>query len=217
MIACAIETSGALGSVALADEDRILAEVTFERGLRHGQAVIPAIARCLEDARLSKGAIDLYVAGTGPGSYTGMRVGLATAKALAFALRKPLIGVPSFDALAVAVPAEALRDARSLLVATDARRDRLYAAVYDAQSRAPSAPPSVRRIERLLDGIEGPLVIAGYALDAYATALAGHRILAADAHARDVARLGLARYRTQAPTSLHVVEPLYLREGLSAD
>ncbi|HVY60044.1 MAG TPA: tRNA (adenosine(37)-N6)-threonylcarbamoyltransferase complex dimerization subunit type 1 TsaB, partial [Planctomycetota bacterium] len=101
MIALGIETSGAVGGVAVVDEARgVLAEVVIGEGLRHGAALLPAIEAALARAGVEKAGIDLFVAGTGPGSYTGLRVGIATAKALAFALRRPAVGAASFDALA---------------------------------------------------------------------------------------------------------------------
>src|SRR5437016_2738225 len=117
MRALGIETSGTVGSVALVEDGRVLAEETFAKGLRHGQALVPAIGRALAAAGVGKRDVDLFAVGTGPGSYTGLRVGIATAKTLAFALGKPLFGVPSFDAIARAIP-PALRRA-SIVVAIE--------------------------------------------------------------------------------------------------
>jgi tRNA threonylcarbamoyl adenosine modification protein YeaZ len=219
VIAWGIETWGAIGSLALVDErGRVLAERTFgEKGTRHGQALVPSLEAALAEARLEKGAIDLLVVGTGPGSYTGLRVGIATGKALAYALRRPLAGVPSFDALAADLPAEALAGARSLVVAADARRERIYAGHYDPQTRARRGDFEVRAAERLLEGADAPIVLAGAGLAAYPALLAGARFVEAHPPARAIARLGLAAAATSPPGTFHDVKPLYLRTSLAAE
>ena len=218
MIACGFETSGTVGSVAIVDDARgVLAERTFEKGLRHGQAVIPALDQCLAEAKLAKGDVDLFVAGVGPGSYTGLRVGIMTAKALGFALRKPVVGVASFDAIAISLSPDVIEAAATLVVATDARRDRLYVGHYDPRSRA-RRDLGVRPAARVLEGAAEPVLLAGYALDAYPDLRSRARFVEAHAPARVVARLGFDAYRTQPPgASLHDVKPLYLRAGLAAE
>jgi len=187
MLACGIETSGAKGSVALVESGagdaargegprsateavaggvagavRVVCERAFGKGLRHGQAVIPALAACLEEGRVSKGAIDLFVVGTGPGSYTGMRVGIVTGKALSFALAKPLLGVPSFDALAAGLPESLWRGAAAVLVAQDARRDHVYWGLFRPKGGGleRSGAFDVVPVERALEGLPVlPLVV----------------------------------------------------------
>lgn len=216
MIALAIETSGTVGSVALVDDARgLLAEVTYEKGLRHGQAIIPSIEQALAEAGLEKRAIDLLVAGIGPGSYTGLRVGIATAKALAYALKKPAVGAASFDALAAALPAATLEGAASLLVATDARRDRLYTGRYDPRTRARRGDFAVLPVARLLEGLAAPVLVTGAGLERYPALAAQVRYVEAHAPAREVARLGIEAWRANPGATLHDVKPLYLTPGLA--
>ena len=127
-----IETSGARGGIALLDDDAVLGTRLFEKGMVHGREIAPSIESLLRERAMPIAAIDLLACDIGPGSYTGLRVGLAAAKGLALALRKPLIGVASLDAMA-----DAARDcARVLCPAIDAKWDQIYGAVYEDGRRA---------------------------------------------------------------------------------
>ena len=77
----------------------VLASVAFEGRFRHSQELLPAVVRVLEDAGLRLADLGGIVVGTGPGAFTGLRVGLATAKTLAHELRRPVVGIASSDAL----------------------------------------------------------------------------------------------------------------------
>jgi tRNA threonylcarbamoyladenosine biosynthesis protein TsaB len=93
----------------------------------HGREIAPSIRSLLDELKWAPDAIDLIACDLGPGSYTGLRVGLAAAKGLALALGRPLIGVASLDAMA-----EAARDrARVLCPAIDAKWEQIYGAVYE--------------------------------------------------------------------------------------
>jgi tRNA threonylcarbamoyladenosine biosynthesis protein TsaB len=236
VIVCAIETSGVRGGVALvlfegadaapppeatprerARAGRVLAEESYEEGLRHGRAVIPSLERCLRAAAIEKGAVDLFVAGTGPGSYTGLRVGVATGKGLAWALRRPLAGAPSFDALAASLDDALLEGAATLAVAADARKDRLYVALYDPGTRARRGDFAVRPEARLLEGAERPVVLAGLGLEKHPSlSSVALRLLPAHAPARALCGLGLAAHRARPEATLHDVLPIYLTAGVAA-
>jgi len=93
----------------------------------HGREIAPSIRSLLDELGWHPEAIDLIACDIGPGSYTGLRVGLAAAKGLALALHRPLIGISSLDAMA-----EAARDrARVLCPAIDAKWEQIYGAVYE--------------------------------------------------------------------------------------
>jgi len=121
-----IESSGTRGGTALLESGKVLGTRLFEKGMVHGRDIAPSICSLLDELRLAPEALDLIAVDLGPGSYTGLRVGLAAAKGLALALKKPLIGVASLDAMA-----EAARTlARVLVPAIDARWEQIYGAVY---------------------------------------------------------------------------------------
>lgn len=126
----AADTSTLYCSVALCqagdDVPRVLCETTVSAGRRHSEILLSQTRGLLDAAQLSLNEIDLLAISAGPGSFTGLRVGMATWKGLAFGLRKPLMAVPTLDAMARRIaPSEAI--ACPML---DARMDEVFAAVY---------------------------------------------------------------------------------------
>ncbi|MFM8289748.1 MAG: tRNA (adenosine(37)-N6)-threonylcarbamoyltransferase complex dimerization subunit type 1 TsaB [Planctomycetaceae bacterium] len=98
----AVETSGGVGSVALLDQGGCRWSRSLQLGGRHGQTLLPEIERLLRDSGLTPTQLTAIAVGLGPGSYTGLRIGVVCAKSLAFALRCPLVGVETFRCIAVA-------------------------------------------------------------------------------------------------------------------
>ncbi|MDT9591737.1 tRNA (adenosine(37)-N6)-threonylcarbamoyltransferase complex dimerization subunit type 1 TsaB [Nocardioides zeae] len=125
------------------DEDRVLASGVAERSMQHGEQLAPLIASCLEQAGLDRRDLTAIAVGVGPGPFTGLRVGLVTARTLAHVLDLPTYGVCSLDVLAVeAVATGAV--AEPFLVATDARRKEVYLASYDADGHRLEGPVVAR-------------------------------------------------------------------------
>jgi tRNA threonylcarbamoyladenosine biosynthesis protein TsaB len=220
LLVVGLETSGARGSAALLRGPALLGEEDLGEGTTHGVALHPALERLLKAARLRPADLGLVVVGTGPGSFTGMRVGVAAARALAFGLRIPVVGVSSFDALAAAAPA----DAPAVACVRDARKGEGWFALYGPPGRDGTRPA-------LVEPRRGTLVEAAAALPDGALVLGEHRaaLLAlatapgaragseeqSRARASVVARIGLARFlRTGAPDP-ESVAPLYLQEPLA--
>ncbi|OAR04980.1 hypothetical protein SA87_10325 [Hydrogenibacillus schlegelii] len=127
MLTLAFDTSALPLSVALVDGEHILAEWTAAARLNHAEALYPALQALFDRAGVAKRSVQSIVVARGPGSYTGVRIGVTAAKALAYALGVPLTGVSSLAALALAVPPGVSGRIVSLI---DARRGRAYAAVY---------------------------------------------------------------------------------------
>lgn len=126
MLVLGIETSTTRSSVCLATEQGLVAGAALGRGQAHGEFLAPAIEFCLRRAGLDVGAVAGVAVSLGPGLFTGMRVGIATAQALAHARRLPVVGLASLDLLAF--PA---RHARRLIASVlDARRRELFWAFY---------------------------------------------------------------------------------------
>ncbi len=162
MIVLGLETSAARGGVALLRDNETIAEQSFEKGLVHGREVAPAIKEVTDRAGVALRDIDLISVDIGPGSYTGVRVGIATAKALAWALGKELAAVISLDALA-----EAAKGLGGVIVPVlDARRQQLYSATYDAKSGAltRNAGPALFDLEGFIETVPRPAVLLGDAL-----------------------------------------------------
>lgn len=123
----AIDTSNRPLSVALLEDQSLLAENTTTVSKNHSVALMPAISEIFEQSHLKPAEIDRVVVAKGPGSYTGLRIGVTTAKTLAYSLDKELVGVSSLAVLAAAVHV----DHETLLVPVfDARRDNVFAGGY---------------------------------------------------------------------------------------
>jgi len=122
-------------SVALHDGQRVVSQAWAVDARRHSELLTPMIAKVMADAGVSRGDLTDIAVGVGPGPYTGLRVGVVTARVLASVLGLPVHGVCSLDVIAVAAPA-----GREFLVATDARRREVYWARYDAAGRRTDGP-----------------------------------------------------------------------------
>jgi tRNA threonylcarbamoyl adenosine modification protein YeaZ len=168
----------------------------------HGELLAPAIDECLRDAGAGPRDVAAVVAGTGPGPYTGLRVGLVTAAAFAHAVGVPTYGVCSLDAIAVRA-----RDEDALLVATDARRREVYWARYTAGERT-DGPQVARPADVPLEGLTA---LAGAGAELYADvwpaglARLPHRYPDAEALA------ALAAERVEGGAAGEPLTPLYLR------
>lgn len=126
MLLLAFDTSSKAGTVALAEDGRILDERDFTVGLWHGREIMLRIKEVFEAADRKFEDLDRVVVGVGPGSYTGLRVAVATAKTLAWTLKAELAGVSTMDAVAENAPG----DAEEVAVALDAKRGEVYGALY---------------------------------------------------------------------------------------
>ncbi|MGD2174972.1 MAG: tRNA (adenosine(37)-N6)-threonylcarbamoyltransferase complex dimerization subunit type 1 TsaB [Candidatus Brocadiaceae bacterium] len=125
-----IETSGSIGSVALCDEEEPLASYTFPEGARHARDIMPAVDRLIREAETPKGEVDAVAVSEGPGSFTGLRVGVTCAKALAWALGWKCVGVCSLEVMVQNVARDECGGGCVVCPVLDARRDRVYGAVF---------------------------------------------------------------------------------------
>jgi len=128
----ALETSSLRGSVALLEGGELVCALEHRRENAHAEAMLPLVERSLTDAGWRRGSVDRVAVGIGPGSFTGLRVGIALAQGLSEGWEVPLVGVPSLQAIALAVPAE--RGGRRCVL-LDARRSELFMAVYAPDGR----------------------------------------------------------------------------------
>ena len=201
----AFDCSGASCSAAVVIDDRPAAHrfVPMERG--HAEALIPMIETVLREAALTPAAVDLLVVTVGPGSFTGLRIGLAAARGLALARRLPAIGVASFDAVKVDDPA-----ARPLFIALESKRPELFLQRRDRDdARLPALVPPEGWAAILPPG---PCALAGDGAPRLAAALGRGDVVIVSGSGRPdpiaLARLGAARWQAGDRTPL---APLYLR------
>jgi tRNA threonylcarbamoyladenosine biosynthesis protein TsaB len=137
------DTATPLVSVALHDGHEVVAERPSDHPMKHGEQLAPLIASVLADAGVVRQDLTAIAVGVGPGPFTGLRVGLVTARTLAHVLDIPVYGVCSLDVIAVeAVDTGTVRG--EFMVATDARRKEVYVATYDEQGRRTDGPHVVK-------------------------------------------------------------------------
>jgi len=201
MIVLGLDTCLNACSVAVLDGERVLAHRREEMARGHQERLAPMAQATMADAGLAFGQLERIGATVGPGSFTGLRVGVAFAKGLASALSIPAVGVGVLEALAA--------EAAGLVAAVvDARRDQVYLQVFDEGHplMAPDALPLGTAAARLAELARGrDLALVGSGAPLLAEAAPGARVLTPQGcDARIVARLAATRPATP-------IRPLYLR------
>jgi tRNA threonylcarbamoyl adenosine modification protein YeaZ len=147
----AFDTATPYVTVALHDGESVVAERRSEQRMKHGEQLAPLIERVLADAGIVRQDLTAIAVGVGPGPYTGLRVGLVTARTLAFVLEIPVYGVCSLDVVALEAARGETPIGSDFVVATDARRKEVYLASYDAEGRRLDGPDVVRPTEAATD------------------------------------------------------------------
>src|SRR5918992_703398 len=152
MLVLGIETSTPQTSVAIGSEQGVIASALVSRGSSHNEFLLPAVRFCLEQVGLGFRNLGGVAVSLGPGLYTGMRVGVATAKALAQTLSAPIVGMASLDLLAYDVR----YSPRTICAVLDARRNEVFHAFYRPSPGGVQRMTEYRveRPERLAIGIE---------------------------------------------------------------
>jgi len=206
----AIDTATSAITVALHDGERVLAESSRLDARRHGEYVAPGIVEVLARAGRTAADVSAVVAGTGPGPFTGLRVGLVTARTFAFARGIPVFGACSLDAMAHETwLQDAVELGHSCVVATDARRKEVYWARYDvtAGGVVRKGEPMVAKAEAIAEEVRG-LPVIGRGAVLYAESF-GPRLGPLDVSAGALA--DLAARMLAAAQELPDAEPMYLR------
>ena len=198
MLVLGFDTATPVVSVALHDGERVVSEASAAGGRRHGELLAPMIAKVLADAGVPRADLTAVAVGVGPGPYTGLRVGVVTARVLGAVLGIGVRGVCSLDVIAAAVPR-----GREFLVATDARRKEVYWARYDAAGPRLEGPAVGSAAS--IPGAAG-LAVAGRGGQLYPEAF-GEVISPAYPNARILCALAVR----PGTVPLLPAEPLYLR------
>jgi tRNA threonylcarbamoyladenosine biosynthesis protein TsaB len=166
MLVLAVESATETAAVAVADEDGVLASLTVARGRRHTETIAPAIDAVCRRLGLALADLGALAVDIGPGLFTGLRVGVGTVQALAFALDLPVVTATSLEILAAAVLSAGPVESRLVVPAVDARRGEVFSTRYRAgvDARAEGAADAVWAPEALaldLAGGHEPLVMVG--------------------------------------------------------
>jgi len=195
----AFDTATPLVTVALHDGSDVVSELVSERPLQHGEQLAPLIDRILREAGLVRQDLTAIGVGVGPGPFTGLRVGLVTARTLGYVLELPVYGVCTLDVLAVEA-SDTGATTSDFVVATDARRKEVYLASYGDGGARLDGPEVARPAEVATD-----LPVVGEGAVLYPEAFphaAGPRMPSAG---------WLARVIAEERAQLYDPEPLYLR------
>mgnify|MGYP000302578016 CR=1 FL=1 len=145
----AVDTAGKTAGVALLQDDRLLYEVYLDAGMTHSETLMPMIDTCLKMCGMTCADIDLYGVNAGPGSFTGLRIGLAAVKGLAFPRETLCAPVSTLEALAAAHTGEG-----TVLCALDARRAQVYSAAFDLATHSRLLEDDARAVADLADFVE---------------------------------------------------------------
>ena len=213
------DTATTACSAALWAGGEVIAHRRIEAGGRHAETLVPMLREVAAEGDTTLAAVDRFAVTIGPGSFTGIRIGLATARGLALALKRPLIGLSTLEVLTAGVP-EAERDG-PVLAALDAGRGRLYTQLFDRSLDALSEPQALdaEALPRLVAaaGNSEPVVVVGTGQVAALAALApAIEARPATGSAMPDARVLVRRAAICTETGDgegNTVRPLYLREA----
>jgi tRNA threonylcarbamoyladenosine biosynthesis protein TsaB len=224
VIVLAIESATEVGGVALADDVGVRASASVARGRRHVEAIVPAVDFVCSGGGVQLSDVDAVAVDVGPGLFSGLRVGVATAKALAYALGRPMVVLTSLEVLAHAVAASGVGAGRLVVPVVDARRGEVFASWF--RTTEAGAVPLSDDARRTPDALAAelaeagePVVMAGDGALRYAplfSAVGGAAIADLQLNAPPVevgAALGSSRAAAGQFTAETEVAPRYLRDA----
>jgi len=204
-----IETSHRVGVVALAEGSRLIGERRLDEARRHARDLVPAIRDLLGEAGWKPRDLTAVIVGRGPGSYTGLRVGIMSAKTLAYVTGSALVAVDTFAAIALQAPAEA----NVVDVIADAQQDKLYVQRFERGSAV--APLSIQTVAAWQSSLLPQSWVIGPGLERFANQVPAAAHIASEDmwHPRpeSLLHVGLSRLERGERDDLFAVEPLYLR------
>lgn len=213
----AIDTSGPVAGCAVLKDGKIVHQVAMNHGLTHSEIIMPAVDAALEGAGLRCGDVDVFAAVAGPGSFTGVRIGVCAAKGLAHATGKPCVAVHALEALAMNFYGF---DGLCCPI-LDARRGQVYCAAFDMAGGMPrrALADAALPLEDFLATLPGDrrLVFVGDGVPVHAETvrgILGERALIAPPNLRDLradAACLLAAARPEAWVPTAQLQPIYLR------
>jgi tRNA threonylcarbamoyladenosine biosynthesis protein TsaB len=212
MLILAFDTTAAACSVALCRDGAVLAGARRVMDQGQAEALIPMIEEVMARSGLTYNDVDRIAVTVGPGSFTGVRVGLAAARGLGLAAAKPVVGVLTTEVLAAAIPQserDATRQPPHLLAAVDTKRGDLYVQQFDATERALSDPVSLDRAGLAAWASPGPLVVVGDAAAIAVAAIGARAVLSAADPFPDAPVL--ARLAAKRQPQDHGPLPVYVR------
>ena len=209
----ALDSASSVSSAALCDDaGRILGYRRSDSGPDQADRLIELIDTVLRETGLDYGAINVIAVNHGPGSFTGIRAGVAAARGLALAAQRPVVAVNSLEVLAAALGPQS---AGTIVAALDARRGQVYLQIFDHELVALSEPQVLAPEKVMLAGLRPPIRLAGNGAPLVRAALPDDLPTLqknVETDALGVARRAVARLAAgERPVPGHTVQPLYLR------
>ena len=212
----ALDSTAIVASVALCENDRLLGELTLNNGNTHSQTLLPMVEFLLKQFGITPDEVDLFALSQGPGSFTGVRIGAATIKGLAFGTNKPCVGVSTLEALAYN-----LCDTDGLVCPVmNARRKQVYTALFEVKDGSlerliPDSAISISELDELLTSYDIPIRLCGDGYDITAENLT-HALLPTPERYRhqsaySVAQIARMQYENGQFSSDLTLAPTYLR------
>ena len=214
-----VDTSTSYGSLGIIDDDAVVAEYALLRDETHSTRLVPAIQALLKEARLDLNEIDGMAVSLGPGSFTGLRVGLSAVKGLALAAERPVVGIPTLDALAFNMPFTPY----VICPLLDARKGEVYTALYKDDKGGQVEQLTPYQVIAPLDLLEAiPLqetIFLGDGVEVYRELIEerlGAKAFFAPPHLRflrgsTVAEIGLQRFKRGEQDDISSLVPIYVR------
>ncbi len=226
MLILALDTSSALGSVALLRDGAVLAETDTGGAMEHAAQLFPSIESLLSQTAVKLADINLYAVGVGPGSFNGIRVGIAAVKGLRLATKIPMVGIPSADALAEDAVARCPSGCNQIAVLADARRGEWYLSLYQVEGNnakrrggdatvAPARIPALIRVPTFFVGPDNRKLRDQFTALPWgdATRFAMLEKDAVSPRAAVVGKLAEKKFLSQG-TGDSEIEPIYLRQAV---
>lgn len=169
----AVDSTAEVCSVAVCNEERLISEITINTGNTHSQTLLPALEQALKLADMKIDDIDIFACSTGPGSFTGVRIGVATIKGVAYGKGKPCVSVSTLEALAFNIKGYD----GILCPVMNARRSQVYNALFKYESGVikrlcPDRALSIEELDNELSNSEFPIYLSG---DGYDVTLKGFK------------------------------------------
>ena len=217
MLTLGIETATKVSSVALCEEGKPLASYEINMGMTHSEGLLPQIEQMLTRTKVAKQDLALVAVSQGPGSFTGLRIGLATAEALAYGLKKPLQAVSTLEVLAYNIPVPNL----TLACLLDAQKGNYYVALYhwEDSTLVEDLPVAIKpgaEIIEYLGALPQQVMLLGECHKLKMPLPVNVKLVPEDLRlprAVAVANLAAKKYRPEEQVDYFGLEPFYLRRS----
>ena len=223
MIILALDSTATSASVALCDGKRLLAEYTIENGNTHSENLLPMVEELLNKFKLSPRDVDLFACTAGPGSFTGVRIGVATVKGLAFGTDKPCIGVSTLASLARNLTGFGAELQNGVIVSPvmNARRSQVYNALFricgnKIERLTPDRAIPISELESELMHYSSPIYLCGDGYDITKNGFSSLRVSETPSRLRiqsgySTVQEALSLYESGDFSSDRTLLPVYLR------